>query len=416
MTDKTLAAKTANDENALKSPELLEAEKKSELANLEDGVYFDFPEDDYHSLARLSSSGIQSILVSPATFWADSWLNPDKPFRDDDTPARLLGRAYHTARLEPEYLHKRFVCDLGKEDMPEGSLLTDAAVKAKLKEMEQPQTKAGEDAFTRAARLCEMGFPSSKIFAIQRAVFEEGLEGRSAIKKEFWDQLIQDMKRIHGNPEVAQFLTGGQPEVTILWTDPETGIKMKCRIDYVTSEFFTDFKTFANAMRKPLEQMIMDAFTYSRYYIQVSFYLMMTEIIRSKKIGVQGSATDEQRELIDQIQQRKNPLVPWYVFQEKNGVPNLLAYEFVAFHEHGSHAANDQGGDEDGTETMRQILTNPTAIFHKAMIEIDHAKHTFLTYQEVYEEGDPWHPINPIRKIDDSSFRPYFLDTIQGRS
>ena len=45
---------------------------------LEDGIYFDLDEDQYHAEERLSASGICNMLVSPPTFWANSWLNPDK--------------------------------------------------------------------------------------------------------------------------------------------------------------------------------------------------------------------------------------------------------------------------------------------------------------------------------------------------
>ena len=90
--------------------------------DLPDGIYFNLDERVYHALPRLSASGINNLLVSPATFWNESWLNPDK--KDEDTPARILGRAYHTARLEPHKFDTQFVCELDKEDYADG-LTTD---------------------------------------------------------------------------------------------------------------------------------------------------------------------------------------------------------------------------------------------------------------------------------------------------
>src|SRR3546814_13994804 len=72
------------------------------VAAIVDGIYFGLPADVYHAVERLSSSGIQKICVSPATFWRGSWFDPDRPEPDaDETIWQILGRAYHTARLEP---------------------------------------------------------------------------------------------------------------------------------------------------------------------------------------------------------------------------------------------------------------------------------------------------------------------------
>ena len=39
---------------------------------MKDGIYFNLPEAEYHALPRLSASEIKEILVSLATYWANS--------------------------------------------------------------------------------------------------------------------------------------------------------------------------------------------------------------------------------------------------------------------------------------------------------------------------------------------------------
>lgn len=451
--------------------ETIDAES-SEPIDLPDGIYFDLDEETYHRLERLSCSGIQSLMVSAGNFWVDSWLNPDRAERDTNTHARILGRLYHTARFEPDMVDKRFVRDLDAADMPPtclmndievraaikemqpqkedypDALFTDTEVKAELKAMGQPASKAGEKAgdrisrlkaigcerliwadiigtweidngpisgpagessYERAVRLESYGY-DGKIWALEVERFNEALEGRTPIKAMYWDQVIVDMKRIHSNPEIADYVQGGEPEVSILWTCPTTGIKMKSRIDYLKPDMFTDFKTFDNVQRKEIEQLLPDLFRYNRYYIQAALYWQVTEIIRSGELQIQDATKKSQRQLIEKIQNRKHPMHVWYVFQEKNGIPNLYACEFSVFSVHPSHDLNAIGADEDASERAKRSLTDHTTVYLKARNKIDLAKELFLNCKEVYPDGTPWYPLKPIRKVDDGSFSTYWLE------
>ena len=97
-----------------------------------DGVYFSMDEDTYFALKRFSASGMKSMLVSPATFWADSWMNPAKERKERDSFALILGSAYHAAIFEPETFHDRYVSEPdfdGVKDL----LTSDTQVRAELK-------------------------------------------------------------------------------------------------------------------------------------------------------------------------------------------------------------------------------------------------------------------------------------------
>lgn len=379
-----------------------------ETKPLADGIYFDIEEKDYHAIARLSSSGMQSILVSPGTFWADSWMNPGKEDRDNDTDARILGRAYHAARFEPEEFEKKFCRDLAMEDIPD-VLTNDTMIKEQLEKIGQPKTKAGENVLDRAERLKAMGY-GGPIWHLERAKFEESLDGRTPIKGKYYDQILQDMGRIKCNPEIAEHFEGGCAEVTVLYTDPDSGIAMKCRLDYLKPKSFTDLKTFENTQRKNLDQCITDAFRYNRYYIQAASYWQVTELIRTGQVIVApGRATAKQAALIEAIRAQPHPLRCWYVFQEKKGVPNLLAYEFRIFQTHPSARANEIGASEEGVERARAGMTDHTMIYRKAAAEIQLAQIAYLNCKEAFGD-DEWFVLNPVREISDDSFSLYWLE------
>lgn len=375
--------------------------------DLADGVHFNLDEKIYHALPRLSASGINNLLVSPATFWHDSWLNPDK--KDEDTPARVLGRAYHTARLEPHKLDAQFACELDKDDYADG-LITDTSVKAALKEIGQPQTKTGETMLDRAHRLRACGH-EGKLYQLDLEEWSADLGERTPIPAQYWRDIQTDMERLQGNPEIAALFTGGAAEVSILWTCAESGQRMKARVDYLKPDMIVDLKTFQNSSRKRLDQCVADAFRYNRYYIQAAAYWGAVELIRSGDLGVVGDATEDEMALLHSIRTNLRPMQSWYVFQEKGGVPNLVAYKIGLLNVHLSAEVNAAGiDDETIKQRARDAVTNPSGLKLKADMEIRHAKELFATYREVYEGGEPWQPITPLRHLGDDSFNGFWLD------
>lgn len=43
---------------------------------MEDGIFFNLPDEVYHNEKRFSSSGIRDILDNPTFYWFNSNLNP----------------------------------------------------------------------------------------------------------------------------------------------------------------------------------------------------------------------------------------------------------------------------------------------------------------------------------------------------
>ena len=383
---------------------------------MENGIYFNLPEDEYLAIKRVSKSAIKKLRVSPADFWADSWLNPNK---EELTPeqergrklAMVVGRAYHAARLEPEKYAATYVRELSKADFADekGFVSTGTEMKAALKDCGE---KMSGNVMEQAERLKAAGHPG-KIWQIELAAWEATLKpDQIALPAKIYEEIEEDVRRIKSSPVIHDLLSGGAPEVSVLWNCPETGIPMKARLDYLKSEKWVEFKTFANPSSKNLNQCIMDAVKYNRYYIDAVCYFQTCEVVRSGALHIIGEADDFQRELIASIKESAAPLDCHFVFQQKGGVPNIFEREFVYFNVPMSTTASEAGAPEDRVEAMRELSKRRSAVHVKAAMEIAQAKRDFLAYSEIYEEGEPWLPFNPSGEITDDDFPPYWLESL----
>jgi hypothetical protein len=383
------------------------AEAKALVASITDGVYFDLADDVYHAVPRLSASGIQKICVSPGTFWRNSWLDPERPELDEEqTLAQMLGKAYHKARLEPELFPQTYFRGLDKSEFPD-ALFTADQMKAVCEDIGLSKTGTKD---VLADRLVDHGYSERPIWTVMERQWEIDRAGRIPLPAKHYDQMTIDMDRIHQNGEVAELLTGGFAEVSIFWTDKH-GIKMKSRVDYLAAKHWADFKTFDNSRGKQLDECLADAFRYNRYYVQGTVYREAVEAIRTGGLDIIGDATDEQRAFIAAMRINPVELDCHYVFQEKGGIPNLIAYEFpfymvpftTIFHE----ALTD---DEERKQAVRELTRNRTRLFMKGQHEVIEAKKLFMLYSQIYPPGTPWFPIHARRTFTDEQFSAYWLE------
>lgn len=399
-----------SDEEAAREARIAELENM--IAAIGDGIYFGLPEEVYHGVPALGGGALCKLAVSPADFWRGSWLDPDRPELDEEaTEAQIVGRAYHCARLEPEQLETRFCGELDKKTMPPGSLFTAKQMEAKLKEL--GISPVGGSVLEQAERLADYDFPLEKLWHLALHNWSRELKGRQPIKAKVWAEILIDMERIRSTPAIADKLTGGAAEVAVFWTD-ENGIRCKAKLDYLTVAHWAELKTFDNTRGRKLEQAIADAVRYNRYYIGAAHYRDAVEAIRTGGLQIRGESSDLQRELIARIQIAPNPLELWFIFQQKGGVPNLLArrFEFTGLDLQRRYEieALMREGTEAERAMAREALASTTQIYKLAQHEIRRAKADFLLYSQVYAPGEPWAPIEPEGTIGDIDFHPRFLE------
>lgn len=190
---------------------------------------------------RLNWSTLKYIATSPKLM---KW-RVERPMPDSD--ALRAGRSIHCAILEPKEFIKRWVlvspcCATTKSGSPcgnEGSLYA-----------------AG------------MWFCRVKGHAPPGATDSPG-EGIEVIKSEELEltKLCAQSVRSHG--PASRLLSGGEAEQEIEWTDPETGIQCRGRIDYLRPDDLVDLKS---TRRETVREFTADA-ARNLYHGQLAWYL-----------------------------------------------------------------------------------------------------------------------------------------------
>lgn len=425
-------------------------------ATLADGVYFDLPEEIYFAIPRLSGSGIQNLAISAGTFWAGSWLNETKAAKlranalaagemfptwcsaaaivaaelaalhpgladteveaepEESTKAQLLGKAYHCARFEPDSLDSRFAREPTRADFPatrdgEPTLWTGKDIEAALAGRDLPKkTTADRGVADQGRRLIAAGY-AGVVFPVETADFQDMLKGRIPIRGDLWDAMLTDVERMRSQPEVAALLRDGFGEVVILYTGPR-GIPMKARIDFLKADAWADFKTFDNSQGKNLLQVISERFRYSRHYMQAVIYREAVEMLRANALPIMSDATDAQRALIARIAMAPEELACWYVYQEKNGIPNILARRVRFFDVPLNVQIQHAGASAEGIAAVEDATRSPTFWHRRAIGEIGRARTDFVNYQEIYEPGRPWLPVRALGEFTDDDFPTWWLE------
>lgn len=165
------------------------------------GLYPDLPFTDYLALERLSPSGAKLMARSPAHY-KHARENPPT-----ETPALRLGQAVHTLALE------------------------------------------GREAYSGR---CAVAPECDRRTKEGKAIWSDFLatsEGRTVLTSQEAEQVSQMAASIAGHPLAPHLLTGGQAELSMLWTDPETGAPCKGRADLARLEdgAIIDLKTTIDA-------------------------------------------------------------------------------------------------------------------------------------------------------------------------
>ena len=152
------------------------------------GVVPGLSNEAYHAGPGLSNSALGALAKCPAYYHA-TYVSPDRPRRNDPTPAMQAGTLAHCAVLEPYALASRYVV---KPDGMDGRTV-------------------GGKAF--AAEVLSRG-----LIVVSEAQMATALAQRAAVL---------------AVPELAALLSAGQAEQSAYWHDRDTGTLCKCRPDWV---------------------------------------------------------------------------------------------------------------------------------------------------------------------------------------
>lgn len=176
--------------------------------------------DSYFDNPAVNKSTLWEMRKSPLHYWH---LMHDTP--REDTPAMQLGRAVHAAILTPTAYKRDFIVapDIDK------------------------RTKAGKEAYE---------------------AFCKEAEGKEILSSANAETVRKMAKAYRKNPAAVLLLKQTRREKPLFWTNPETGVQCKCRIDAL-GEYVIDLKTAMDAGTKVFSK---EALRYG-YDLQAAMYL-----------------------------------------------------------------------------------------------------------------------------------------------
>lgn len=183
--------------------------------------------DNYYGIPAISSTGINQFVKSPMQYWKGSPFNEERDF-NSDTDALRLGRLAHTLLLEPFKLDQEFIIT------PELNLR-----KKDDKEL----------------------FETIKVQASEK--------GLTWVRPKEYEDIVDMINIAKENTIISSLLIDGKAEEPVYWTDEETGLKCKAKLDFNREGLVIDYKTSKSSAPEEFSKSIAN-FGYHR---QAAFYM-----------------------------------------------------------------------------------------------------------------------------------------------
>lgn len=203
----------------------------------QDSIQYDEPFEEYlRDRSCISSSGIRAVLNSPQHFLASLMgFNDD----EDVKPHFRFGRAVHTFILEPRRFQEIYVIQ------PEFT----------------GRTKDGrESAQSKEAREAKARW------------YSELPVNAEVVTQEEIDHIICMAESLMRHPQASNLLKNGRPEVSGRITDPETGLRVKARCDYLTDWNNCLYISDIKSTRAGSEGLFSTEVARNRYHVQLALY------------------------------------------------------------------------------------------------------------------------------------------------
>lgn len=212
------------------------------------GLYKGIGMDEYHGQLTvgpsISSSGLRTIFsLSPAHYFAESYLNPERPEDDEANAALILGRGAHHLLL-------------GEADFARHFVIRPAELNGK--PWQGNRTDCKEWLAAMAAERLTVLLPAQI-------------------------EAIRGMARgLSQHPMVRAGILNGLIEHSIVWKDEETGIWLKVRPDAIPTDagVFADLKTQADITDKGIERAVVER----GYHVQGALVAMASRAVLGRDL------------------------------------------------------------------------------------------------------------------------------------
>lgn len=356
---------------------VMDAGPKPEGAQLPDahdnGIFFGMPEDEYHAANALSASGIKWLRISPLDYWARSAMNPDRE-PEEESAAKVIGKAYHKRIVEGAGAFRAsFAPEVDPKDHPTALRTVDDLKEAIAALNAKPKGKNKGELIAQLAALD----PSVKVWSLIEADHAAIHDGKTMLPADLIRKIEISAAMIEKHPDLKKAFTGGYPEVSIFWTDPEFCIPMKARLDYLKRAAVVDLKTFENVNGMPIDKAIARTIANYKYHIQARLYL---DAVREAKKHIKAGRVFGEVEpaFLDAVAKSDGHTF-MFLFQQKGVAP-----------------------------IARGVIL-PSITLDIGQVEIDDAKRRYAECRETFG-ADPWIDASPVREFDSTEFPAYLGD------
>ena len=251
-----------------------------------EGIYLNLPNDVYHSLPALSSSGLKKFKESPPHYYREYLSNITTNRTVQQQRTFDAGTYGHELVLEPEGYYDRYFRMPLPIDFP-NALRTDAEIKT---ELTKRKLKVSGSKSEKIARLLEAD-PTVPVLEnlMEVACLKHGKEGQTTIEGrevatyggkvgidgQVWDAAQRIAKSVKDEVIADAFIRHGLPEVAIIARCPITGMMLKVKFDWLRfDDQAGDVKTTMSAMPDDFSRQMKKL----SYDLQQAFYCYVAEM------------------------------------------------------------------------------------------------------------------------------------------
>lgn len=186
--------------------------------SLKPGIYIGLPAEIYHADTAISRGNIVALNDTPYTYWEQSWMNPNKKPAKQSSDEMAFGEAFHCQMFEPKKFDREYFV-----------------------------------------------WPT-----------EDWDTKKKKIEKQDHEAIIAAIKVLYASRAPKQLLTGGLPEVTIVFD--YDGLRFRTRHDYFNYDMTVDFKTTYSLAQWHIQS----AFKKYGYDVQMYLYKLSRQRLREQ--------------------------------------------------------------------------------------------------------------------------------------
>jgi hypothetical protein len=241
--------------------------------------------EEHHAIRALSNSGMKDLAVSPLRYWYRH-INPAPKPEEEESAALKIGSALHCAVLESnEIFDARYACALDPSDWPV-CLDTIGDIRSWITDKgEKPKGTRKDEVVAQALDLMKrIGIEVPILQEEERRFFVQN-EGKAILHKDEWERLAGMTRALAEEPALKPILDQGKAEQSLVVKDPETGVLLKARLDWMAPRTTLDLKSFTVKRGGSIDKAIHDAIYYESYHRQIVFYDYVRRLATGEKQG-----------------------------------------------------------------------------------------------------------------------------------